>query len=151
MAKRGRKSASQLTVGVQQFQESPTMVQRPDAPYDLTDTETDVWWTTVNAMPADWFPAETHALLKQYCRHVVTAAHIALLIQDFTKPKRGKEFDAHQYDKLCKMQEREGRAITSLARSMRLTQHSRVRSDAASVKESFDQVPDDYEWPINSK
>jgi hypothetical protein len=35
-------------------------IARPDAPYDLTDEQSDEWWAVVNRMPADWFPRETH-------------------------------------------------------------------------------------------
>lgn len=48
-------------------------ITRPDPPdeYRLSDEQTAEWWSVVNRMPADWFPRETHALLAQFCRHVV--------------------------------------------------------------------------------
>ncbi|WP_424967327.1 hypothetical protein [Dinoroseobacter sp. S375] len=94
---------------------------RPDAPYDLTDEESQEWWAVVDRMPADWFPRETHGLLAQYCRHVVSARRVAQLIAQATA---GEELDIGEYDQLLKMQEREGRALSSLATRMRITQQA---------------------------
>lgn len=79
------------------------------------------WWAVVNRMPADWFPRETHGLLTQYCRHVVNARRVAQLI---TKCEKQKKLDVTDYNQLLIMQEREGRAISSLATRMRLTQQT---------------------------
>ncbi len=38
------------------------------------------WLALVSALPADWFPRETHGLLTDYCRHVVRSRRVALLI-----------------------------------------------------------------------
>lgn len=120
MGTRGKASVAALSVA------APVGVcQRPDAPYDLTDEQSEEWWAVVNRMPADWFPRETHALLAQYCRHVVTARRVAQLIADAENPKtKGVALDVDAYDKLLKLQEREGRAMSSLATRMRLTQQT---------------------------
>lgn len=97
-------------------------VERPDAPYDLTDAQAIVWRGVVNQLPADWFPAETWPMLSQYCRHVVSSQHVAKLIHDLEAKTDG--FDVNEYDQLLRMQEREGRALSSLATRMRLTQQS---------------------------
>lgn len=125
MAKRGRVSAAALAIGAVAPIET---IQRPDAPYDLTDEESEEWWAVVNRMPADWFPRETHALLTQYCRHVVRSRRIAQLI---AACEASEDLDLEQYDKLLKMQEREGRAISSLATRMRITQQATVRAEKA--------------------
>lgn len=118
MGDRGRKSAGELAVSTLSRIQT---VQRPDAPYDLTDEQADEWRAVVNRMPADWFPRETWGLLAQYCRHVIAARKVAQLI---TKAEKAKAFDVAAYSELLKMQEREGRAMSSLATRMRLTQHS---------------------------
>jgi hypothetical protein len=116
MGTRGRKSAASLTVA------APVQtLDRPDAPYDLTDEQSDEWWAVVNRMPADWFPRETHALLAGYCRHVVSARRISQLIVD---AESSNPVDVDVLDKLYKMQERESRAISSLATRMRITQQT---------------------------
>lgn len=126
MNKRGRKSAAELEVaGSVSLVDT---IERPDAPYDLTDEQTDEWWAVVNRMPAEWFPRETHGMLAQYCRHVVAARRVAQLVAGAEK---AKEIDLDAYDKLLKMQEREGRAISSLATRMRISQQATVRAEQA--------------------
>lgn len=125
MTKRGRKSAASLEVAVHSTVET---IARPDAPYDLTDEQSAEWWAVVNRMPADWFPRETHGMLAQYCRHVVAARRVAQLIANAEK---AKTIDIGEYDQLLKMQEREGRAMSSLATRMRISQQATVRADQA--------------------
>ncbi|TIO90492.1 MAG: hypothetical protein E5X98_03605 [Mesorhizobium sp.] len=72
-------------------------------------------------MPADWFPRETHGMLAQYCRHVVSARRVAQLI---AAEEGKKEIEIPVLDQLYKMQEREGRALSSLATRMRITQQT---------------------------
>lgn len=121
-----RKSSASLEIS------RPVVVtNRPDAPYDLTDEQSEEWWAVVNRMPAEWFPRETHALLAQYCRHVVAARRISQLITALegeiskkANPTKAAMGAVGQLDKLLHMQEREGRAMSLLATRMRLTQHS---------------------------
>lgn len=116
MGARGRKSADSQLVALMP---DAGVVHRPEPPYELTDEQADEWRAIVRQMPADWFPRETHGLLAQYCRHVVAARRIAQLIAQ-TEAK--STLDVAEYDMLLKMQEREGRALSSLATRMRLTQ-----------------------------
>lgn len=119
MAKRGRKSTASLaTVTKESLIEA---IPRPDAPYDLTDEQSEEWRAVVNRLPAEWFPRETWALLSQYCRHIVNARRVAQLVG---QAEHRKNLDVAEYDKLLAMQEREGRAICALARAMRLTQQT---------------------------
>lgn len=96
-------------------------VKRPDPPIELTREQAREWNDVINRMPAEWFPRETHSILAQYCRHVVSARRVAELI---AASEQSGEFDVSEYDKLLKMQEREGRALSSLATRMRLTQQT---------------------------
>jgi chaperone required for assembly of F1-ATPase len=117
--KRGRPSAASLEVANRP--EQVETIQRPDAPYDLTDEQTEEWWAVVNRMPADWFPRETHGVLAQYCRHVIAARRMAQLV---AACEAEEDLDIVRYDRLLKMQEREGRALSSLATRLRITQQS---------------------------
>jgi hypothetical protein len=118
MGSRGRTSSASLSVTTA----APVdVIQRPDAPYDLTDEQSEEWWAVVNRMPADWFPRETHSMLAQYCRHVVAARRVSQLIAN---AEGSDPFDVEGYDRLLKMQEREGRALSSLATRMRLSQQT---------------------------
>jgi hypothetical protein len=118
MEGRGRKSAASLAVitggGVE-------TIRRPEPPDDLTDEQAAEWRAVVNRLPADWFPRETFPMLAQYCRHVVSARRVAQLIE---AEETSKSFDVDAYDKLLKLQEREGRALSSLATRMRMTQQA---------------------------
>ena len=77
-----------------------------------------------------------HGLLTQYCRHVVAARRIAQLIDEI---KGGEDELATKYDNLYKMQEREGRAMSSLATRMRLTQQSTY--DPKMAKKGVEPTP----------
>ena len=119
---RGRKSAAELQIGSNSAALAER-VARPDPPdeYDLSDEHIVEWWAVVNRMPADWFPRETHGLLASYCRHIVTQRRVGQLINE---AEAQDPLDIGDLDRLYKMQEREGRAISSLATRMRLSQHS---------------------------
>jgi hypothetical protein len=118
MEGRGRKSSASLAI----VASNPiAATNRPNPPSDLTPEQADEWVAVVNRLPADWFPRETHPILVSYVRHIVAGRHIAQLI---AKLERAKSVDIDEYDKLLKLQERETRAITACARSMRLTQQT---------------------------
>jgi len=125
MRQRGRKSAASLTVissgGIE-------TIRRPDPPDELTPEQADEWRAVVNRLPASWFPRETHQLLTQYCRHTVCARRLAQLIQH---AESCNELDIETYERLLRMQEKESRAISSLATRMRMTQGSTMRPETA--------------------
>lgn len=118
MGTRGRKSAASLTVVSGNGIEA---VERPRPLPELTDEQSGVWLDIVNRLPADWFPVETHGLLAQYCRHIISARRVAQLIE---QAESGDGLEIEDYDRLLKMQEREGRALSSLATRMRLSQQA---------------------------
>lgn len=115
--RRGRRSAAELSVVP-----IASVLRRPDVPDELTDEQAAEWRDIVDRMPADWFTRETYPLLAQYCRHVVSSRRVAQLVATYEAD--GNALDLEQYDRLLKMQEREGRAMSSLATRMRITQHS---------------------------
>jgi hypothetical protein len=135
MQQRGRKSAADLAVVTA---EGLSAVRRPDPPEELTDEQAHEWRCITNRLPADWFPRETHGMLAQYCRHVIAARRVAQMI-DSLESELAKEADQAEegaaraavilgavkaMDRLLKMQEREGRAISSLATRMRISQQA---------------------------
>lgn len=125
MATRGRTSAAELSVISSNGVET---IRRPDPPSDLSDEQADEWRAVVTRMAADWFPRETHGMLAQYCRHVVAARRVSQIVAQL---EAAEEFDIDGYDKALKMQEREGRAISSLATRMRISQQATVRAEKA--------------------
>jgi len=127
MKQRGRKTVSAVAV-------SATVQQIPRAapPVELSEFESHVWASVVNTKPADWFQADTLPLLLSYCKHVSTAATIDRELAEFD-PKWLRDDDGlKRYKLLTDMRERESRAQTALARSMRLTQQSQYNAQTAS-------------------
>src|SRR5688572_2134444 len=120
MKQRGRKSGAELAIVTGPVE----TVARPDAPYELTDEQAEEWHKVVGRLPADWFPTETHALLTQYCKHVVAARRIAQLIG---AEEKKENLDLANYDALLRMQDRESKSIGMLATRMRITQQSTMR------------------------
>lgn len=117
MGIRGRQSAASLTVVAGAVE----VIPRASPPEELTDEQAHEWRAVVNRLPAEWFPRETHGMLAQYCRHVVAARRVAQLI---ASAEADENLDVENYDRLLKMQEREGRALSSLATRMRLSQQT---------------------------
>jgi hypothetical protein len=90
----------------------------------LSDAEQSVWLQVVNDQPSDAF-TDTHApLLEMYCRHIVQARIIADEILNFDRAWLADGDGLLRYDKLLAMQEREGRAASSLATRLRITRQS---------------------------
>lgn len=139
MKQRGKRSSAQLSV-VAQGKPVET-VERPKPLRELTPEQSGVWRETVDALPADWFPPETLNLLAMYCRHVVSVRRIGELIEGNLG---NEEFGIDGYDRLLKMQEREGRAASSLATRMRLTQQAtfdkeKSKGKGRGIKRPWDQ------------
>ena len=135
MSKPGRKSAAALSVVSNSLIDA---VERPLPPADLTIEQKREWVEVVNRLPADWFPRETWALLSQYCRHVVAARHVAQLLE---RVESLDEVEVEQYDRLLKMQEREGRAISSLATRMRMSQQASYDAKRGKGSQSITKKP----------
>lgn len=129
MRQRGRKSSASQEIMVG----AVTLVERPEPPLELTPPEEDEWRSVVNAMPADWFPRETHALLAQYCRHAVAARKIAMLIDAASSRD---EVDVGELDKLLQMQGRETASLKAMAASMRLSQQASYSARGAGGEKS---------------
>lgn len=119
MAKRGRTSVAALSISNKTA--VIERVQRPDAPYELTDDQAAVWHRVANDLPADWFTPKNYDLLTLHCRHVVEATRIANLIEQEMKQR---QIDVKMYNALLKMQERESRAIMASMTQMRTTHQS---------------------------
>jgi hypothetical protein len=128
MIQRGRRSNAALQlVGPGMGQVS--VVQRPKPPAGMPESQCVYWRVVVDSMPADWFRPEQLPLLVQYCRHNVAADRIALMIEEGERRMLSSEpadfdLDIVSLDRLLKMQERESRAIATLATKMRLSQQS---------------------------
>lgn len=135
MSARGRESIAAVSL-----LPHVTSLARPKAPAELTPEQAEEWNAVVDRLPAEWFSRETHGLLAQYCRHVVAARRVAQLVDAMDQGT--EDFDLNQYDQLLKMQEREGRALSSLATRMRLSQHStyaKTKTKGATAKRPWSE------------
>lgn len=122
---RGRKSVASLAV----VHTLPG--QRPEPPEELSAEQGEVWRSVAATKPADWFQPDTFPLLAAYCRHVASARVLAAAIDGFDPAWLGDADGLDRYKDLLAMRERETRAMTALARSMRLTQQSRYKAETA--------------------
>lgn len=113
-----RTSASALAVAKP---EKIEVVERPRAPHDLSDEEVEIWVAVVNSMPADWFSPANLPMLNQYCRHAIQARRVAEWLE---KATGDAGLTVGDYDKLLAMQDRESKAISSLAGRMRISQQA---------------------------
>lgn len=121
MAQRGRKSAASLAVAL-----APTVTaaERLLPPAHITDAERSVWVEVVNDQPAEAFSATHAPLLELYCRHVVNARVIADELSHFERAWLADDEGLKRYDRLLAMNEREGRAASSLATRLRITRQA---------------------------
>lgn len=121
-----RKSAAALSV-------APAPVSRParPKPHDsLTDAERAVWERVVSSVPAGYITPAQDGILADMCRHEVRAADLADAINRFSL--NPADYDSVKaLDKLTAMAAREGAAALSCARSLRLTNQSRIHPETA--------------------
>lgn len=126
MKQRGRKSEASLEMVA-----SVEPIPRMPPPAQLSEFEAEVWVQITATKPADWFNADTIPLLVSYCKHISHAAVLDDQISAFD-PQWMEEADGlKRYRTLLDMREKESRAMTALARSMRLTQQSRYSAPTA--------------------
>lgn len=137
MKQRGRKSAAALTV--KPIAGPVDRIERPDAPYTLSDLAAEEWRAIVNRMPADYFPRETWPMLAQLCRHVVASNRLGMLITQLETTK--DLWDPEVWLRYLAAQERESRAISSLCGRMRLSHVAVLRQDRT------ERPPDDGPKP----
>lgn len=128
MAQRGRRSAASLSVV------AGTIDGRPPAPAELNKDQREIWERTVANEAADVFRTTAlQQLLKEYCRHVVSAKKLAAMIEAMEQLPEMSPDDLSDYDKLLKMRDRETKAIGDKATKLRLTNQSRYTPQAAAT------------------
>jgi hypothetical protein len=95
-------------------------------PDSLSDAQKAVWHQTVGNLPPAWFSLEQTSMLVAYCGHVCRAAQIEAALSGLDPLG-----DLEQFDKLTKLAAGESAKIAMFARSMRLTQQSRLKAETA--------------------
>jgi hypothetical protein len=93
----------------------------------MPSAQKEMWTRIVEDLPADWFRKHNFDLLAQYCRHVDASRKIASLIEaeeGASPDDPGRPFNLHRWAELLALQDRESRALATLATKMRLTQQT---------------------------
>ena len=122
MKQAGRKSAAELATV------TTLPIRLLAAPTDLSVEEAEVWGRVVATKPGEWWDAGTVPLLAQYCRATVQAELIAGLVRQTASSMLSDPSQLGTYKELRKIQGALSGEITTLARSMRLTQQSRYNA-----------------------
>ena len=132
MLQRGRKSAASLALaGPPQDGSVIELVRRITPPDGLTEGQRQLWTTTVESKPAEWFGPEHAPMLAAYVRHAETINVLTTQIESFDPQWLEDDDGVKRYEKLTKMRAREVAQMNSLMRAMRLTQQSIYRADKA--------------------
>lgn len=129
MDQRGRKSSAALSVVA-----STKIDGRPGAPADLTPFQRDIWDRTVAHEAADTFKtAALQQLLKEYCRHVSSAALLTEKIDSFDSQWLDTDEGLDRYTKLVRTRDCETKALADKATKLRLTNQARYTPQAAAT------------------
>ena len=121
MTQRGRKSGKHhLTIiGPHGIEQLP----RPKPPPSLSAEAADEWRKIVDAMAAEYFRPETHALLELRCQHFAWSRDLRQAIQaELQKP--AEEFQEQRYQRLMQLAAMQTRAIAIIDSKLRLTHES---------------------------
>jgi hypothetical protein len=128
MQQPGRKSAASLSVV------AGSIDGRPQAPDDLTPAQKIVWDRTVANEAADVFKtAALQQLLKEYCRHVTSAALLTEKIDSFDSQWLDTDEGLDRYTKLVRTRDCETKALADKATKLRLTNQARYTPQAAAT------------------
>jgi hypothetical protein len=113
---RGRESEASRAVMIRDDRD---VVERPEPLPELTDAEADEWRALCNAVPADYFPPATWALVASYARHRVLERRCHELIERECSKRKG--FDLATFRFLLRELRAETAAVLACLRSLRLT------------------------------
>ena len=120
--KRGRKSAAQLAVAmVDASHQMP-----PEPPPVLTEEQALVWRETVASLPGDFIQPAAFPVLAAYCRHVCRAQLAEELLAQLQLQTSMNDVKLRRLERLLVIAERETRAMTACARSLRLTPQAQM-------------------------
>src|SRR5258708_6327907 len=124
--KRGRKSLGDLAVVAMD-----PLTGRPLPPADVTGREAEVWESTVESMPRNWFGKETWPLLRGFCKHSYAAERLGERYSELLAegpPPAGERVLMYwaAIDKISSLYDRETRSITSLSTKLRISKQARV-------------------------
>ena len=126
MKQRGRKSGTLLATLVPASRQMP-----PRPPTELTDAQADVWRSTVASLRGDWVSPAAFPLLTEFCRRVCRCRLLQAQIEAFELEWVKADGGLERFDRLLQMADRESKAMTALARALRLTPASQMHPRTA--------------------
>lgn len=126
MRTRGRPSA--------EARAARALVERPEPPTHFSEEEREVWTTTTNGLPADWFTPESLPLLEAYCRHHISARNFSKMLED-VRQKPDYKRKIVDLGKLAAMVVRETQLVATLATKMRLSQRAKSKAKPVTPNE----------------
>lgn len=100
-------------------------------PAELGEAQQKIWFQTVNALPSDWFANEQIPILTAYCNHAARLAQLEAAMANLSDPTGD---DLAVFSCLSKLASGESAKVAMHARSMRLTQQSRLKAETASSR-----------------
>ncbi|MER8743872.1 hypothetical protein NKH54_12380 [Mesorhizobium sp. M1004] len=145
MVARGRKSAASLAIQTINIGQATPL--RPAE--GLSEAETAIWFDVIACMPSGFFRPENAELLASYVRHSVSARDLSKMVAEFRPDWIVKEGGLERFDRLLKMRERESRAASAAARSLRMTPQSQQDPKTAARNRNSGWEPSAYEMMAN--
>lgn len=105
---------------------------RPPSPPGLTPFQTELWLATTKSEAVGMFRTSASLnLLTQYVRHTQAAALLASAIDGFKTIWIRDDTGLDRLERLLKSRDREVKALSAIARKMRVTAQSRYTPKAA--------------------
>ncbi|CAN7732153.1 hypothetical protein [Mesorhizobium sp. LjNodule214] len=117
----------------------------------LSEAEAAMWFDMIACMPSGFFRPENAELLASYVRHSVSARDLSKMVAEFRPEWLVKEGGLERFDRLLKMRERETRAASAAARSLRMTPQSQQDPKTAGRKRNSGWEPSAYEMMANER
>jgi len=127
MKQHGRKSVASLQIVPDQ------LVRVLPPPEDLTEPEVSLWRAITESKPSDWFTVDSGPLLAQYVRHVTKATIVAVEVNAFDPEWLKTPDGLKRYEALCRIADKESRALATLGTRLRLTPQSKIMSAGAAT------------------
>ena len=118
---------------------------QPEPLEELAKDERIEWVKFTARMPADWFPPETWPMLAQLCGHICQARFIRQCLQEvragILDPTDDDQLE--RVERLQRLYDREGRAMTALMVRLRLTSQQRI-PDADVADRARERIKDEH-------
>jgi len=101
---------------------------QPDPPEELSSEEGKEWRRFWLVAPPDWFPLESWPMLCQLCRHICQSRWVGQCLQEVRAGLLDPTDDdaLERVERLQRLHDREGRAMTALMVRLRLTSQQRI-------------------------